>query len=110
MAQYLMQLSYSTEAWAAMIKRPENRVDAVKKVVKKLGGKIGGFWFSFGDHDLVGILEMPDNVSVAAFSMAIAGGGACKNVKTTPLLKVEDGLQAMKKAGSCGYQPVTARK
>ncbi|HXP86377.1 MAG TPA: GYD domain-containing protein [Bryobacteraceae bacterium] len=110
MAQYLLQLSYSTEAWAVMIKRPENRVDAVKKVVKKLGGKIEGFWFAFGEHDLVGVLEMPDNVAVAAFAMAIAAGGACRNVKTTPLLEVEEGLQAMKKAGNCGYQPVTAKK
>ena len=110
MAQYLLQLSYSTAAWAVMIKRPENRVEAVKKVVKKLGGKIEGFWFAFGDHDFVGVLEMPDNVAVAAFAMAIAAGGACRNVKTTPLLEVEEGLQAMKKAGNCGYQPVTAKK
>ncbi len=110
MAEYLMQLSYSSEAWAAMIKRPENRVEAVRKVVEKLGGKVGGFWMSFGEHDMVGLLEMPDNVSVADFAMAISAGGACKNVKTTPLLRIEDGMVAMKKAGACGYEPVTAKK
>ena len=31
----------------------------------------------FGDHDLVGVIEMPDNVSAAAFAMAILKGGAC---------------------------------
>src|SRR5580704_18229220 len=96
MADYLLQISYSSAAWAAMIKRPENRVEAVRKVVEKLGGKIGGFWMSFGDHDLVGVLEMPDNVGAAAFAMAIAAGGACHSVKTTPLLKVEEGMEAMK--------------
>jgi len=106
MADYLMQISYSSEAWAGLIKRPENRVETVRKVVEKLGGKIGGFWMSFGDQDLVGILEMPDNISVAAFAMAVSGGGACKSVKTTPLLKIEDGMEAMKKAASCGYKPV----
>jgi uncharacterized protein with GYD domain len=110
MADYLMQLSYSTAAWAAMVKRPENRVEAVRKAVGKLGGKLGGFWLAFGDHDLVGVLEMPDNISAAAFAMAIAAGGACKNVKTTPLLRVEEGMKAMKKAGSCGYKPVTGKK
>jgi len=110
MASYLLQLSYSSEAWAAMVKHPENRVEAVGKVVEKLGGSIGGFWMSFGEHDLIGILEMPDNVSAAAFAIAIAAGGACRNVKTTPLMTLEEGLKAMKKAGNSGYKPVTKKK
>ncbi len=107
MADYLLQLSYSAPAWAAMVKHPENRVEAVRKSIEKLGGAIKGFWMSFGEHDMVGILEMPDNVSAAAFAMAIAAGGACTNVKTTPLLNIDEGLAAMKKAGSSGYKPVT---
>jgi|SRR5450755_745467 uncharacterized protein with GYD domain len=110
MADYLLQISYSTTAWAAMIKKPENRVEAVRKVVEKLGGKLGNFWFSFGDQDLVGLIEMPDAISAAAFAMAISAGGACKSVKTTPLMKVEDAMQAMKKAGSAGYKPVGGKK
>jgi uncharacterized protein with GYD domain len=110
MADYLLQLSYSAQAWASMVKHPENRVEAVRKSVEKLGGKINGFWMSFGDHDMVGILAMPDNVSAAAFAMAIAAGGACKHVKTTPLLKVDEGMAAMKKAATCGYKPVTGKK
>ncbi len=107
MANYLLQLSYTTSAWASLTKRPANRVEAVRKVVEKLGGTITGFWFSFGEHDLVGVLDMPDNVSAAAFAIAIAAGGACQNVKTTPLLTVEQALEAMKKAGTSGYKPVT---
>ncbi|MGB9458525.1 MAG: GYD domain-containing protein, partial [Bryobacteraceae bacterium] len=85
MASYLFQISYSAEAWAAMIKHPQDRVSAVSKAVEKLGGKVGSFWMAFGEYDLIGVLEMPDNVSAAAFAVAVAGGGACKNVKTTPL-------------------------
>src|SRR5580704_6206842 len=110
MADYMLQISYSSAAYAALIKHPENRVKAVKKVIEKLGGKMGGFWFAFGDHDLVGIMEMPDNVSAAAFAMAISAGGACKHVKTTALIGIGDGMAAMKKAGSSGYKPVTAKK
>ena len=110
MQSYLFQISYSAEAWAAMIKRPHDRVEAVRKVVEKLGGKIGSFWMAFGDYDLIGVLEMPDNVSAAAFAVAVAAGGACKNVKTTPLLSIAEGIEAMKKAGQSGYQPATASK
>ena len=81
MASYLLQVSYTAEAMAAMIKKPQNRGEAVRKSIEKLGGSINGYWLSFGDHDVVAIIEMPDNVSAAAFALAAAGGGACKSVK-----------------------------
>jgi uncharacterized protein with GYD domain len=93
-----------------MIQKPQDRVKAVRKAVEKLGGKVGAFWMTFGDYDLVGVLKMPDNTSAAAFAMAVAAGGACKDVKTTPLLSLAEGLEAMKKAGNSGYKPVAARK
>jgi len=105
-ASYLIQISYTSEAWASLVKHPHDRVEAVGKVVEKLGGKVGNFWGAFGDYDLIGILEMPDNVSAAAFSVAVAAGGSCKNVKTTPLLSMSEAIKAMKKAGNSGYQPV----
>ncbi|HUV70314.1 MAG TPA: GYD domain-containing protein [Terracidiphilus sp.] len=107
MPSYLLQVSYSAEGLAAMIKRPQNRAEAVRKPIEKLGGKMGSFWLAFGDYDVVAVIDMPDNVSAAAFSLAIGAGGACKSVKTTPLLSVEEGLAAMKKAGGSGYKPVT---
>ena len=93
-----------------MVKRPQNRAEAVRKPIEKLGGSITGLWLAFGDHDVVGIINMPDNVSAAAFALAIGAGGACKNIKTTPLISVEEGLEAMKKAGDSGYKPVSTKK
>jgi uncharacterized protein with GYD domain len=109
MPSYLLQAAYSTEALAAMVKKPQNRTDAVRKAIEKLGGSMEAIWFSFGDYDVVSIIEMPDNASAAAFALAIAAGGACKNVKTTPLLSVDESMTAMKKAGNSGYKPVTAK-
>jgi uncharacterized protein with GYD domain len=108
MAHYLVQVSYTTEAWAALTANPQDREKAVKGAIEKLGGKMERFWFAFGDYDVVGIMEMPDNVGAAAFSVAVAAGGACKAVKTTPLLSVQEGLEAMKKAATCGYKPAMA--
>jgi hypothetical protein len=51
MADYMIQISYSAAAWVALIAKPENRLEAVEKVGEKLGGKVGSFWFSFGDHE-----------------------------------------------------------
>ncbi len=105
MPSYLVQVSYSAECLAALIAKPQNRAEAVRKPIEKLGGKIEGFWFSFGDYDATVIVQMPDNVSTAALSLAVGAGGACKGIKTTPLISVEEGLEAMKKAATCGYKP-----
>ena len=107
MASYLLQVGYTPEAWAAMIQNPQDRSAAIKTPVKKLGGRVERFWLSFGEYDIIGVVEMPDNVSAAAFSMAIAAGGACRAVRTTPLLSSSEGLDAMKKAATCGYKPVS---
>jgi uncharacterized protein with GYD domain len=105
MPHYLHQVSYSREGWAALLANPQNRIEAVRPAIEKLGGKIEAAWFSFGDYDVIVIAELPDNVSAAAIAMAFAGGGACKSVQTTPLISPEEALQALKKAGECGYRP-----
>jgi uncharacterized protein with GYD domain len=108
MAYYLVEVAYTPEAWAAMVKNPQDRAAAVEPAVKKLGGSMERFWLSFGEYDIVGVVQMPDSVAAAAFSLAISAGGACKNVKTTPLLTVEEGVEAMKRAATCGYKAATA--
>jgi uncharacterized protein with GYD domain len=110
MPSYLVQVSYSSASIAAMVKRPHNRADVVGKAVAKLGGTMGPFYLCFGDYDTVGIVEMPDNVTAAAFALAIAAGGSCTDVKTTPLLSLEEGISALKKAGTSGYKPISAKK
>lgn len=106
MPSYLVQVAYTSEAVAALIKKPHDRAAVVGKAVQKLGGTLKSAWMSFGDYDTIVIVEMPDNVSAAAFAMAISAGGSCNAVKTTLLLSVEEGIAAMKKAGGTGYKPV----
>jgi len=110
MSSYLIQVSYSTEALASLIKNPQNRSEVVRKAVEKLGGKLHGLWLSFGDHDVVVIAEFPDNIRAAALAIAVAAGGTAKSVKTTPLLSVEEGQAALKKAGNTGYKSVVSKK
>ncbi len=107
MAHYLFQCSYTAEAWASLVQNPRNRLDAVRPVVEALGGSMESCWTAFGEYDVVAILQMPDHVSVAAFSMAVSAGGAIKAIKTTPLMSMEEGVEAMKKASGVGYQAPT---
>jgi uncharacterized protein with GYD domain len=105
MAYYLVQAAYTPEAVAAMVKSPQDRLEAIRPVVERLGGKLPSMYMAFGEYDVVGIAEMPDNVSAAAFSLAISAGGAVRTVKTTPLMTMQEGVEAFRKAGQAGYRP-----
>ena len=105
MACYLFQAAYTSEAVGTMVENPQNRQEMVRPFAEKLGGRIVDAWMAFGEYDVVAILEMPDNVSAAAFSMAASSGGHLRAAKTTPLMTMEEGVEAMKKAGQAGYQP-----
>jgi len=105
MAHYLVQVAYTPEAWANMVKNPQDRISAVTPVVERLGGTMVSGWLAFGDYDVVGICDMPDNVSAAAFSIAASAGGSVKAFKTTPLLSIAEAVEAMRKAGGAGYSP-----
>src|SRR5262245_40738028 len=105
MAKYLFQASYTSDAWAAQLQNPQNRVEILRPIVERLGGRIECAYFAFGESDTVVIFEMPDNVSMAAFALAAAAGGAVKAVKTTPLMTIEEGIEAMRKASGTGYRP-----
>jgi uncharacterized protein with GYD domain len=105
MALYLLQVAYTPEAWSVQLSNPLDRREAVSQVVERLGGYIESAYYAFGDYDAILIIEMPDNVSAAAFSLAVSAGRAVKAIKTTPLLTIEDGIAAMRKAAGAGYRP-----
>lgn len=105
MSFYMVQASYTPQAVAAMIKTPQDRAAAVKPMIEKMGGKLIGFWFAFGNYDLVAIVEGRDNVTTASLSMAIGSTGSFSAFHTTPLLTMAEAVAAMKQAGSVTYQP-----
>ena len=79
----------------------------MKTVIENLGGKIDSAFLTFGDYDVIGILDLPDNLTAAALSMALMAGGGVKDIKTTPMLTWENGVKAMIKAKKAAYRPPT---
>jgi uncharacterized protein with GYD domain len=106
MPSFLVQASYTSEALAALVKNPQTRSEVVRKSIESLGGKLVGAWMAFGDHDVVFIVDMPDTISAAAMALSVGAGGALKGTKTTLLITLEEGVEALKKASSTGYTPV----
>ena len=110
MPRYLLQVAYTPEAWAAQLKKPQNRLEIVSELMQALGGRFESAYYAFGEYDVVAIMDLPDNVSAAAVSLVVSAGGSMKAIKTTPLMSIEEGMQAMRKGGevAASYRPPTA--
>lgn len=104
---FLHQVSYTPEALSRLISNPQDRFEAVRAPIEKLGGKIKDSFFAFGPYDAILITEMPDSVSAAAIAIAFGAGGSVRNSQTTPLLTANEAVEAMRKAGTSGYKPVS---
>jgi uncharacterized protein with GYD domain len=81
MAKYVVLMSW-TEQGIKAIKDSPKRLDAGKALAKKLGGELKKFYMTIGAHDMVTILEMPNDAAAAKFALSLASGGA---VRTTTL-------------------------
>ncbi len=75
MPHYLVQVAYTPEAWATQLKNPQSRIDAIRPAIERLGGKIECAYMTFGEYDLMIVLDMPDNVSAAALSIHAGAAG-----------------------------------
>ena len=103
MAKFLVRASYTDEgAKGVQSAGGTSRRDAVAELAEGLGGSLESFYFAFGETDAYVVLDLPDNRSAAAASIAVnASGGATSEVIV--LLTPED-IDAAAKL-SVDYRP-----
>lgn len=98
MAKYLIQATYSAEGFKGVAKdKASGRKAALEKTLASVGATLEAIYYSFGDYDVVLIVDAPDNATVAAVGMAACSTGLART-STTPLLTIEEADQAVKKS------------
>jgi uncharacterized protein with GYD domain len=86
MAKFLTTVSYTVDGARGLRKDGgTERERVVRLAVEGLGGKVEAFYFALGHDDVIVLLDLPDAVSAAALSLAVASSGAA-HCRTTPLL------------------------
>jgi uncharacterized protein with GYD domain len=109
MAKYLIEASYSQLGLKGLVKDGgTGRRAVVEAAVKSLGGHLDAFYFAFGTSDIYAVVDAPDNITVAAFALAIGGTGVAAHLKTVVLLTPEEVDQAAKKSTGSGYRAPSA--
>ena len=75
MPKFLIQVTYSDDALADLVRNPEDRGAVITELFERLGGKVEAFYHSLGEYDLVIIAEFPDNETMAAIQIAVRAAG-----------------------------------
>lgn len=90
MPKFLVQASYIGDGPKGLLKEGgSQRRATIESIVKGLGGSLESFFFAFGEDDVLGIADFPDNATGAAFSLAVNASGTVK-ARTTVLMTPEE--------------------
>jgi uncharacterized protein with GYD domain len=81
MPTYISLINW-TDQGIRNIKEGPQRIDAFKKTVAAAGGKLNGFYFTMGKHDIVTIIDAPND---EAFANIVLNTGSKGSVRTETL-------------------------
>ncbi len=88
MSTYISLINYTREGITAVKDSPK-RLSMVKRLAKKMGGKVKHFYLTIGDYDLVVIYEMPDETTMAKFLLTVGAVGAIRTKTLTAFPEAE---------------------
>ena len=90
MAKFLVCANYVGEGIQGLLNEGgTSRRSVIEKLAGSLGGKVECIYYALGEYDIYGILDMPDNASMVAFSLRAASSGRVQ-LKSIALLTPEE--------------------
>ena len=90
MRKFMYSGSYTAEGAAGILKEGGSaRRDEAARIAESFGGKLEAYYWCYGQTDFVCIMDVPDNVKITKFSLAVGASGVF-NGKLTPLITVEE--------------------
>ncbi len=100
MSKYLFEANYVGDGIKGLMREGgTKRRDAVVEALKSVGGSLESFYYAFGETDVVGVFDIPDQASAVALSLMINSSGAV-NLHLKPLMTAEDLDEATMKTPS----------
>lgn len=82
MPTFITEGRFTQNAVRAMLEKPEDRAEAIAQLFQQSGGKLLGYYMTFGDHDFVVISEGPLE-GVATSTIVVEALGEVTDLQTT---------------------------
>ncbi len=98
MGKYLVRGNYVGDGVKGLLSEGgSKRVEAAQAAIASVGGTLDCMYFAFGETDIYGICDFPDDASATALSLMINSSGAV-SVNLVPLMAPEDIDEALSKS------------
>jgi uncharacterized protein with GYD domain len=81
MAKYIALIRW-TEQGVKSYGNTIDRAEAAAELAGKFGGSLNEIYWTMGEYDVVGVLEVPDDESATAFALTLSSQG---NVRTSTM-------------------------
>lgn len=98
MPTFITQGRYTPEAMRGLLKHPEDRSKKIEKLFAASGGKLLGYYMTFGDYDFLVISEGPSE-GVATSTIAAAASGEVSDLKTQMAIPASAMIETFSRAG-----------
>lgn len=94
LSHYILLINW-TEQGISKINESSDRYNSFKTMVEKAGGKLIRGYYTFGDYDVVIVIEAPNDETVMSLMLKVGSAG---NVRTRTLkaFTAEEGMKIIK--------------
>ncbi len=99
MPTFITQGRYTGQAIKGLLSNPEDRSEAVRALVESMGGRLVGWYMTFGEYDFLAISEAPDENAMLSILAVVGGGGSITDIKTTLAIAGASSKDAFAAAG-----------
>ena len=94
MAQYILLINW-TDQGISKINESPNRFSSFKAMVEKAGGKMIGGYYTFGEYDVVIVMEAPNDEAVMSLMLKVGSAGNVRT-KTLKAFTAEEGIKIIR--------------
>jgi uncharacterized protein with GYD domain len=101
MPLFMAQFAYTPEAWATLLHAPQDRAAASDALVRHLGGRLLGLYYTPGaEYDGFALFEAPDDAAAAAVEIADVAAGHLRSNRLLRVLSAEEMHAALQQAAT----------
>jgi uncharacterized protein with GYD domain len=94
LSHYILLIRW-TEQGINKINESPDRFSSFKAMLEKIGGKLIGGYYTFGEYDVVIIMEAPNDEAVMSLILKVGSAGNVRT-KTLKAFTAEEGIKIIK--------------
>jgi uncharacterized protein with GYD domain len=94
LSHYILLINW-TEQGIGKINESADRYSSFKTLVEKAGGKLIGGYYTFGEYDVVIIIEAPNDEAVMSLMLKVGSAGNVRT-KTLKAFTADEGMKIIR--------------